>query len=104
MNQVKLHAKQDLLEALYNNSEVIKSYGVNCLGVFGSFMKGTFNDKSDVDLLVDFVPEKKSFDNFMELSFFLEELLGRNVELIIPPSLSKFIDLYILKELQHVNL
>lgn len=104
MNQVKLHTKQDLLETLSNNSEVIKSYGVYSLGVFGSFMKGTFNDKSDVDLLVDFVPEKKSFDNFMDLSFFLEELLGRNVEIVTPQSLSKFIGPHILKEVQHVNL
>jgi predicted nucleotidyltransferase len=104
MNQVKLHTKQDLLEALTKNSEVIKSYGVNSLGVFGSFIKGTFNDKSDVDLLVDFVPEKKSFDNFMDLSFFLEELFGRKVEIVTPQSLSKFIGPHILKEVQHVNL
>ena len=104
MNQVKLHTKQDLWEVLAKNSEVIKSYGVNSLGVFGSFMKGAFNDKSDVDLIVDFVPEKKNFDNFMDLSFFLEELLGRKVELLTPQSLSKFIGTHTLKEVQHINL
>jgi uncharacterized protein len=50
------------------------------------FPKGTFSDKSDVDLLVEFIPELKTFDNFMELSFFLEELLGRKVELVTPQS------------------
>lgn len=104
MNQVKLHTKQDLLEAISENREVIKSYGVNSLGVFGSFSKGTFNDASDVDLLVDFIPEKKTFDNFMDLSFFLEELFGRKVEILTPQSLSKFIGPHILKEVQHVNL
>ena len=59
MNQVKLHTKQDLLVALSANREAIKSYGVNSLGFFGSFSKGTVNDQSDVDLLVDFVPEKE---------------------------------------------
>jgi predicted nucleotidyltransferase len=104
MSQVKLHTKQDLLVALSENREAIKSYGVNSLGIFGSFSKGTFTDASDVDLLVDFAPEKKSFDNFMDLSFFLEELFGRKVEIVTPQSLSKFIGPHILKEVQHVSL
>ena len=104
MSQVKLHTKQDLMAALSENREVIKSYGVNSLGIFGSFSKGTFNDTSDVDLLVDFVPEKKSFDNFMDLSFFLEDLFGRKVEIVTPQSLSKFIGPHILKEVQQVSL
>lgn len=104
MNQVKLHTKQDLLAALSANREAIKSYGVNSLGFFGSFSKGTVNDQSDVDLLVDFVPKKKSFDNLMDLSFFLEDLFGRKVEIVTPQSLSKFIGPHILKEVQHVNI
>ena len=104
MSQVKLHTKQDLMVALSENREAIKSYGVNSLGIFGSFLKGTFTDASDVDLLVDFAPEKKSFDNFMDLSFFLEELFGRKVEIVTPQSLSKFIGPHILKEVQHVSL
>ena len=104
MKRLKLNSKQDLLIALTNNREIIKSYGVNSLGFFGSFSKGSFNEASDVDLLVNFSPEKKSFDNFMDLSFFLEDLLGRKVELITPQSLSKFIGPHILKEVQHVSL
>ena len=104
MDQLKLNSKQDLLVALTNNREIIKSYGVNSLGIFGSFSKGSFNDASDVDLLVDFAPEEKNFDNFMDLSFFLEELLGRKVEIVTPQSLSKFIGPHILKELQNVSL
>jgi predicted nucleotidyltransferase len=40
----------------------------------------------------------------MDLSFFLEDLLGRKVELVTPQSLSKFIGPYILKEVQDVSL
>lgn len=104
MNHLKLNTKQDLLAALSNNREVIKSYGVNSLGIFGSFAKGSFNDSSDVDLLVNFSPEKKSFDNFMDLSFFLEDILGRKVEIVTPQSLSKFIGPHLLKEVQNVSL
>ena len=104
MRQIKLHTKQDLLKAITSNKEVIKGYGVCKIGLFGSFSKGTFNETSDVDLLVDFIPELKTFDNFIELSFFLEELLGRKVELVTPQSLSKFIGPYILKEVENVSL
>lgn len=104
MSRVKLHSKQELLSAISTNREVIKSYGVNHLGIFGSFSKGTSTELSDVDLLVDFVPGKKTFDNFMDLSFFLEELFGRKVELVTPQSLSKFIGPYILKEVENVSL
>lgn len=104
MNQLNLNTKQDLLAALSNNRETIKSYVVSSLGIFGSFSRGSFNDASDVDLLVNFSPEKKSFDNFMDLSFFLEDLLGRKVEIVTSQSLSKFIGPHILKEVQNVSL
>ncbi len=104
MSRMKLHSKQELLSAISTNREVIKSYGVNRLGIFGSFSKGTSTELSDVDLLVDFLPGKKTFDNFMELSFFLEELFGRKVELVTPQSLSKFIGPHILKEVENVSL
>ena len=104
MRRNKLHIKQELLAAITSNREVIKGYGVSNLGLFGSFSKGRFTETSDVDLLVEFIPEQKTFDNFMELSFFLEELLGRKVELVTPQSLSKFIAPHILKEVENVSL
>ena len=104
MKRNKLHTKQELLAAITSNREVIKGYGVSNLGLFGSFSKGTFTETSDVDLLVEFIPEQKTFDNFMELSFFLEELLGRKVELVTPQSLSKFIAPHILNEVENVSL
>jgi predicted nucleotidyltransferase len=77
---------------------------VTSLGIFGSFSKGKIKDSSDVDLLVDFDPAKKSFDNFMDLSFFLEGIFGRKVEKVTTQSLSKFIGPHILNEVQNVSL
>jgi len=95
MNQLKIQTKNELLYILSENREVIKSYGINSLGIFGSFSKETNSEESDVDLLVDFEPNRKSFDNFMDLNFFLEDLFGRKVEMVTPQSLSKFIGLEI---------
>ena len=92
------------MDAITENKLAIKSFGVKSLGLFGSFVKNTYTNTSDVDILVEFVPEKKSFDNFMDLAFFLEDLFGRKVELVTTQSLSKFIGPYILKEVQNVSI
>lgn len=100
--QSAVQNKLSLISLLKANSQKLKSYGVANLSIFGSFIKGKPTANSDVDLLVDFVPGKKSYDNFMDLSFFLEDLLGRKVEVVTPESLSKYIGPYILKEAEHV--
>ena len=100
--QTAVQNKRILISLLKANSEKLKSYGVSSLSIFRSFITGKLNADSDVDLLVDFYPSQKSYDNFMDLSFFLEDLLGRKVELVTPQSLSKYIGSHILKQAEHV--
>ncbi len=96
--------KYILLNKLRHHSKEIKNYGVTSLGLFGSFVRNTANDSSDIDLLVEFDPKQKTFDNFMDLSFFLENLFGRKVELVTAQSLSKYIVPHILKEVENVGI
>ncbi|MGS2760800.1 nucleotidyltransferase family protein [Sinomicrobium sp. M5D2P9] len=93
-----------LLSLLRANREKLFSYGVTSLSIFGSFLSGKLRPDSDVDLLVEFEPDKKTYDNFMDLSFFLEDLLGRKVELVTPQSLSPYIGPHILKQAENVAL
>jgi hypothetical protein len=94
--------KSLLLRSLLDNRQRIRSFGVIKLGLFGSFATNTFKSDSDVDLLVEFDPAKKNYDNFMDLSFYLEDLLGRKVELVTPLSLNKYIGPHILKQAEYV--
>lgn len=95
--------KFTLLTFLQENREHIRAYGVDGIGLFGSFVRNhSIQDKSDVDLLVDFTEGKKTFRNLMDLGYFLEDLLGRKVELITRDSLSPFIGPHILKEVENV--
>jgi predicted nucleotidyltransferase len=71
-------------------------------GLFGSFARGEQHGQSDVDLLVEFEEGQKSFDNFMHLIFFLEEVFGRKVEVITPESLSPYVGPHILREVEYV--
>ena len=96
--------KASVLESLRSHSREIKAFGVKSLGLFGSFVRNTPTEGSDVDLLVDFEPQQKTYDNFMDLSFFLEDLLGRKIEMVTPQSLNKYIGPHILKEVENVGI
>ena len=94
--------KEQLVFLLVQNKEIIKAYGVKTLGVFGSFVRNEQQANSDIDLLVEFYTEKKTYRNFIGLIFYLEELLGRKVELLTPKSMSPYIEPYIMKEVEYV--
>ena len=103
MAQVVLN-KKELLKQLSANSGRIKSLGVKRLAFFGSFIRNEVKADSDVDFYVEFADGSKNFDNFMDLADLLEEITGRNIELLTPQSLSKYLGPYILKELEYANL
>jgi len=100
----KINDKKELLDALLAHTGQIRALGVRQLGVFGSFINGQPDETSDVDILVEFEETKKTFDNYMGLSFFLEDLLGRPVELVTKASLSPYIGPRILAEVEYVPL
>ncbi|HWP48383.1 MAG TPA: nucleotidyltransferase family protein [Candidatus Limnocylindrales bacterium] len=102
MNKV-VQTKQDILEVLSEHRTQLRKLKVKRLGLFGSFVREQPHDQSDVDLLVEFEPGQKTFDNFMNLAFLLEELLHRRVELVTPEALSPYIGPHILKEVEYVT-
>jgi uncharacterized protein len=102
--QTVIATKQDILSALNRNGAQLRAFGVKRIGLFGSFVRGEQHGGSDIDLLVEFEPDKKTFDAFMELSFFLDDLLSRRVELVTIESLSPHIGPYILKEVEYAAL
>ncbi|WP_121968814.1 nucleotidyltransferase family protein [Leptolyngbya sp. BC1307] len=96
--------KAQVLSSLYEHRQKLQDFGVERYGVFGSFGRDrNIHPLSDVDILVSFTPEKKTFDNFMHLGFFLEDLLGRTVDLVTTESLSPHIGPHILSEVEYVS-
>ncbi len=61
-----------------------KKHKVHQLFVFGSILTNRFTDKSDVDMVVNFDPiDLMDYaDNYFELRYALQELLGRDVNLL----------------------
>lgn len=69
--------RNDILFTLQAHSaEIAKRFGVSSLYLFGSVARDEASPESDVDLLVAF-ERAPGFDGYMELRFFLEDLLGR---------------------------
>jgi predicted nucleotidyltransferase len=85
-----------------NASEIRDRFGVDRLGVFGSASRGQETPASDVDILVGFEEGKKTFDNFMELKFHLDDLFGRKVDLITFESIHPLMKDRIIKEAVYV--
>jgi predicted nucleotidyltransferase len=73
--------REEILKILEENRDTIHGYGVRRLGLFGSCARGVCTEASDLDFVAEF--EKKSFDAYMDLKLFLEELFGCPVDLVI---------------------
>ena len=86
---------EQVVQLIKQNLETIQGFGVISIGVFGSTVTGRRKETSDVDILVEFDLTRKSFDNYMDLKFFLEELFTAKVDLVIKgtikPALRSFI-------------
>jgi predicted nucleotidyltransferase len=57
-------------------------YGVKRIGLSGSYAKDIPTEASDIDLVVEF--ERPPGFKFIELSEYLEQLLGRRVDILTP--------------------
>lgn len=73
--------KDEVLKYLSEHKELLKDLGVKSIALFGSVARGEEDTDSDLDILVEF-HGKATFDKYMELKFFLEDRLNRNVDLV----------------------
>ena len=74
--------RAEVLDALREKSgDIRERFGVLSLRLFGSVARGEAAPGSDIDVLVDF-GGPPTFDQYMDLKFFLEELLQTKVDLV----------------------
>jgi len=99
-----IQTKEDIFGFLRDHQAKIQSLGVRRIGLLGSFVRGEQRPESDIDLLVDFEPLRKTLDHFMELSLFLEGSMHCRVELVTPEALSPHMGPHILAEVEYVPL
>jgi hypothetical protein len=96
--------KKAVLTILQDHSKDIEKYGVKKIGVFGSFARSSQNKRSDIDIIVEFKKGMKTFDNYMDLKFFLEELFQKKIDLVIKDALKPQIKRIVLSDVIYAAL
>lgn len=87
------------IKLLKKHEQTIRQkFHVKKIGIFGSFARNEENKTSDVDILVEFNPGFKTFDNYMELKYFIEGVFGRSVDLVTVAALKPQLKENILRE------
>jgi uncharacterized protein len=78
--------RSEILQKLAAHRDDLTRMDVKTLAVFGSVARDESRPDSDVDILVEFLGPA-TFNGYMDLKFFLEELLGHPVDLVTRKSI-----------------
>lgn len=93
----------EIIQRIKNHEKEIKyNFKVKEIGIFGSYVRGEQTLQSDIDILVDIEIEGKTFDNYMNLKYYLENLLALKVDLIMKGAIKKRLRPSILEEVVYV--
>lgn len=92
---------EEVIQTLRKNRAALQNYGIRRLGLFGSAVRGTLNEKSDLDFVVEL--NLKSFDIYVELKEFLENLFGRKIDLVLADSIKPRLRKAILSEVVYAT-
>lgn len=95
--------KTDILHAMQANKGMLTTFGVDQVGLFGSYVREEQSPDSDIDILVHFKPDQETFDNLMFTYDLFENLFkGFKVEVVTTTGLSPYIGPQILREVEYV--
>ena len=95
--------KDYILASIKSYKPELSRFGIINVGLFGSYLRGEQSDKSDIDILIDFEPDKENYDNYMAVYDIFEKLFkDEKVEIVTKNGLSPYIGPKILNEVQYV--
>lgn len=83
--------KQQAFERIAAHQSALRQFGAGRFGLFGSFVRGEQTDKSDIDFVVEFREGKKTFRNFINMVYYLEKMMGWEVELLTWEGMASFV-------------
>jgi hypothetical protein len=95
--------QDEIIRLLSERQAEMQRLGVRSLALFGSVARDTAREDSDVDILGEF-DGPPGFGRFMDLKFFLEDLLGRRVDLVTRKALKPRLRTHVEEEAVHVPL
>ena len=93
--------KQKISRLVKENQKKLKDLKVQKMFLFGSVARGEETTSSDIDILIKF-ESTPTYDMYMDLKFFLEDLLDQKVDLVTEEALRPEIKKYVEKDLIRV--
>lgn len=96
--------KQQAFERIRSHQSALKQFGAARLGLFGSFVRGEQTEQSDIDFVVEFQEGKKTFRNFINMVYYLEKVMGREVELLTWEGMASFVKRKAEEEIEYAPL
>ena len=84
---------EEIIKKLKKSADILEKYRVKRIGLFGSYSNGKEKAKSDIDLIVEFNLNvfgenfKGLYKSYINLLSYLENLLGRKVDILTPDSI-----------------
>ncbi|HEY3370943.1 MAG TPA: nucleotidyltransferase family protein [Prolixibacteraceae bacterium] len=95
--------KEYILSTIQTHKPELFKLGIRDIGLFGSYVRGEQSDKSDIDILIDFEPDKENYDNYMDVYDIIEQLFkNERIEIVTKNGLSPYIGPKILNEVVYV--
>jgi predicted nucleotidyltransferase len=95
--------KDYIITTIKTNKPEFYRLGIRAVGLFGSYVRGEQSENSDIDILIDFEPEKENYDNYMAIYDIFEFLFkNEKVEILTKNGLSPYIGPKILNEVMYV--
>jgi len=95
--------RNSILSRLKSHKEELSKFGISGVGLFGSYSRNEQSVGSDIDLLVDFEPDKENFDNYMAVCEIFERIFrNEKIEIVTKNGLSPYIGPKILNEVVYV--
>ncbi len=97
-----MRTRNQILQQLKIHKPEFSKFGIQSIGLFGSYIRNEQTENSDIDLLIDFEPGKATFDNLMGFHDIIDVLFkNEKVEIVTRNSLSPYIGPKILNEVQY---
>ena len=95
-----MHTNEIIDKLKQMKQELNQEYAVKNIGLFGSFVDGTYTNSSDIDILVEF--ERPIGWQFFKLEKYLENAFNRKIDLVTANALKEQIKPHILSQIQYI--
>lgn len=86
-----------------NKQKIVCTYKIKEIGIFGSYVKNTMKETSDIDILIEFEKDAKvTLIDLLKLENYLTELFGVKVDLVVKEALKPNIRKKVLEEVIYI--